>query len=65
MIAPKVQAIANGSGNVNTKDMEDTNSEFLSEIDPLDSGTPTVYDLTKDQKLDVYDNDWLSKAMSS
>jgi protein-disulfide isomerase len=61
----QVQAIANGSGNVNTKDMEDTNSEFLSEIDPLDSGTPTVYDLTKDQKLDVYDNDWLSKVMSS
>jgi protein-disulfide isomerase len=61
----QVKAIANGSGDIDTKDMEDTNSEFLSEIDPLDSGTPTVYDLNKDDKLDIYDNDWLSKAMSS
>jgi hypothetical protein len=28
-------------------------------------GTPTVYDLTKGEKLDIYDNDWLNKLIQS
>ena len=61
----QVDGIASGSSDVDTKDMEDMNSEYLFEIDPLDSGTPTVYDLNKAEKLDVYDNDWLAKVMAS
>jgi protein-disulfide isomerase len=63
--AAQVDAVKKGSGDINPKDMEDANSEFLSEVDPVDAGTPTVYDLKKDDKLDIYDNDWLSKVMSS
>ncbi len=45
--------------------MADTNFEYLYEVDPLNTGTPTVYDLKRDKTLDIYDNDWLSKLMSS
>lgn len=46
-------------------DMESTNFEFLYQIDPLNTGTPTVFDLNAGEKLDIYDNDWLSKVMES
>lgn len=46
-------------------DMESTNFEFLYEVDPLNTGTPTVFDLHAGQKLDIYDDDWLSKLMES
>lgn len=46
-------------------DMETTNFEFLYEVDPLNTGTPTVFDLNAGEKLDIYDNDWLSKVMES
>jgi protein-disulfide isomerase len=46
-------------------DMEATNFEFLYEVDPLNTGTPTVFDLTAGEKVDIYDNDWLSKMMES
>jgi protein-disulfide isomerase len=61
----QVDAIASGSSDVDPKDVDDTNFEFLYEIDSVQTGTPTVYDLKKDEKLDVYDNDWLSKVMES
>jgi hypothetical protein len=31
----------------------------------LDTGTPTVYDPAKDEKIDIYDNDWLNKLVQS
>jgi hypothetical protein len=46
-------------------DMESTNFEFLYEVDPVNTGTPTVFDLNASEKLDIYDNDWLSKVMDS
>jgi protein-disulfide isomerase len=46
-------------------DMESTNFEYLYEVDPLNTGTPTVFDLNAGQKVDIYDNDWLSKLMES
>jgi len=46
-------------------DMESTNFEFLYEVDPLNAGTPTVFDLHAGEKLDVYDDDWLSRLMES
>jgi protein-disulfide isomerase len=46
-------------------DMESTNFEFLYEVDPINTGTPTIFDLTAGEKVDIYDNDWLSKLMES
>jgi protein-disulfide isomerase len=63
--ASQVDAIASGASDVDTKNMTDTNMEFLFEIDQVNTGTPTIYDLKKDQKIDIYDNDWLSKLMAS
>jgi protein-disulfide isomerase len=57
--------ISDGGSAVNTKDMDDANFEYLYEIDSTDLGTPTVYDLGKGEKLDIYDNDWLNKLMQS
>ena len=54
-----------GKSAVDTEDMDDSNFEFLYEIDSVDTGTPTVYDLDKGEKLDIYDNDWLDKLMQS
>lgn len=61
----RVDAIANGDSAVDVKAMDDTNFEFLFEIDSLNTGTPTVYDLNHDVKLDIYDDEWLSKLMES
>jgi protein-disulfide isomerase len=57
--------ISAGGSAVNAKDMDDANFEFLYEIDSTGMGTPTVYDLGKGEKLDIYDNDWLSKLIQS
>ena len=46
-------------------DMESTNFEFLYEVDPLNTGTPTVFDLNAGEKLDIYDDGWLTKVMES
>jgi hypothetical protein len=46
-------------------DMESSNFEFLYEVDPLNTGTPTVFDLNAGEKLDIYDDGWLSKVMES
>ena len=61
----QVQKIAAGDKALDVKDMADTNFEYLFEIDPLETGTPTVYNPAKDMKLDIYDNNWLSKLMAS
>ena len=63
--AAAVDAIKAGKNALDLKAMADTNFEYLYEIDPVDTGTPTVYDLKKDKTLDLYDNNWLSKLMSS
>ena len=41
------------------------NFNLLVEVDPINSGTPTVYDLNNEEKVDIYDKDWLDKLMSS
>lgn len=46
-------------------EMESTNFEFLYEVDPVNTGTPTVFDLKTGKKLDIYDDDWLAKLMES
>lgn len=59
-----VDAIKAGKSGVDLKAMADTNFEYLYQIDPINTGTPTVYNLKKDKKLDIYDDNWLSKLMS-
>jgi protein-disulfide isomerase len=64
---PDYQAgeIASGDVAFDTTDISDTNLGFLLDVDPLASGTPTVYDLRNEEKVDVYDDDWLSALMAS
>jgi protein-disulfide isomerase len=62
---PVTQNIKGGGSAVNTKDMDDANFEFLYQIDSTAMGTPTVYDLDKGEKLDIFDNDWLNKLIQS
>ncbi|MGX9789604.1 DsbA family protein [Mycobacterium sp. MMS18-G62] len=57
--------ISDGGSAVNVKDMDDTNFGYLYDIDNENLGTPTVYDLEKNQKVDLYDNDWLKKLMQA
>lgn len=63
--AQAVDAVKAGKNALDVQDMADTNFEYLYEVDPINTGTPTVYDLKRDKKLDIYDNNWLSKLMSS
>jgi protein-disulfide isomerase len=60
----QVTKIAAGESGVDTGQMADQNVEFLSEIQDT-IATPTVYDLQKDDVIDIYDNNWLSKLLSS
>ncbi|WP_018603902.1 thioredoxin domain-containing protein [Mycobacterium sp. 155] len=60
----QVAKIAAGRSGVDTDEMADQNVEFLSEIQDT-IATPTVYDLQNDDVIDIYDNNWLSKLLSS
>jgi protein-disulfide isomerase len=59
------QRIADGEGAVDAAEMDEMNYEYLYLIDPLNTGTPTVYDLMNDRKVDIYDKDWLDKLVAS
>ena len=60
-----VAAIKSGKSALDIQEMADTNFEYLYEVDPINTGTPTVYDLKSDKRLDIYDDNWLGKLMSS
>jgi len=51
--------------NVDINEMAATNFGSLLSIDPINSGTPTVYDLSTKKKVDIHQSDWLDKLMSS
>ena len=57
--------IGDGGSVVDVTDMDESNFQYLFEVDPLNTGTPTVYDPATDEKLDIYDNDWLNKLIQS
>ncbi|EID16196.1 protein-disulfide isomerase [Mycolicibacterium phlei RIVM601174] len=57
--------IASGGPAVDVADMDTVNFGYLYEIDNLTTGTPTVYDLVADKRLDIYDDDWLVRLMQS
>ncbi len=60
-----VDAMRAGKPALDIQEMADTNFEYLYEIDAINTGTPTVFDLNTNEKLDIYDNNWLSKLMST
>ena len=63
--ATAVDAMRAGKPALDIQEMADTNFEYLYEVDPIDTGTPTVFDLDTNEKVDIYDNNWLSKLMST
>ena len=65
MPAAVVDRIAGGEPALDVVDMGDSNFGYLFGLNPLDPGTPTVYDPSTDEILDIYDNNWLSKLMAS
>lgn len=58
-----VNRISGGGSAVNVTEMDENNFGYLYDIDPLQSGTPTVYDLVAAERVDIYDNDWLDKLI--
>ena len=60
-----VDAIRAGKPALDLAEMAAINFEYLFEIDPINTGTPTVFDLNENEKLDIYDNNWLSKLKST
>ena len=49
---------------VDIVDMENTNFDLLFEVDQINTGTPTVYDLDARQKVDLAE-DWLDELVGS
>jgi hypothetical protein len=50
---------------VDIDEMAAYNYGALVGIDPIATGTPTVYDLNTQEKVDVHDKDWLDNLMGS
>ena len=50
---------------VDIEEMAAYNYGALIGIDPITTGTPTVYDLSTQEKVDVHDNDWLDNLIGS
>lgn len=63
--APGVNAIAKGNRAVDTRDMSDANIDLLAGITPDEIGTPLVYNLVSGEVVDISDDDWLSKLIST
>lgn len=51
--------------NVDIEEMAAYNYGALIGIDPVNSGTPTVYDLDTQEKVDIQDGGWLDNLMAS
>jgi hypothetical protein len=51
--------------NIDMEEMAAYNYGALIGIDPITTGTPTVYDLGTQEKIDIQDNDWLTNLLSS
>ena len=49
---------------VDLAEMEESNYSLLFDIDSVDTGTPTVYDLNAGEKLDVNDDAWLDDLVA-
>ena len=61
--AAEADDIRHAKTGIDVDELEDINYEFLTEVSDGNPGTPTVYDIDRDMKVDIYDNDWLSTLM--
>ncbi|MCV7421321.1 thioredoxin domain-containing protein [Mycobacterium yunnanensis] len=64
----QVRQLLSGATEKSTDDlaaMESTNFGYLYEVDPVNTRTPTVFDLHAGKKVEVYDDDWLTSLMES
>jgi hypothetical protein len=61
--ARRVDDIRHAKTGIDVGELQDINFEFLTEVSDGNAGTPTVYDIDRDKKIDIYDNDWLSKLV--
>ena len=51
--------------NADIDEVAEENFDLLADVSLSSPGTPTVYDLNNEKKVDIYDSDWLDKLMSS
>ncbi|OBK73714.1 thioredoxin domain-containing protein [Mycobacterium sp. 1274761.0] len=67
MPADVADRIASGdkAQNVSIGEMAAYNYGALIGIDPITTGTPTVYDLSTQEKVNLQDKDWLDKLLDS
>lgn len=63
--APGIAAIGSGTTTIDTDEMSDANIGRLAGVTPYEIGTPLVYDLVSDEAIDISDDDWLSKLIST
>ena len=42
-----------------------THAGYLVDVDPVQTGTPTVYDLESQEKVDIHADDWLAELVHS
>jgi protein-disulfide isomerase len=63
--APGVNAIAAGDATIDTQDMSDANIDLLAGITPYEIGTPLVHNLISGEIVDISDDDWLAKLIST
>lgn len=63
--APVADNVAGDQEAVDVAEMDAANFGFLFDIDPLQAGTPTVYDLEVGEKLDIFDDNWLDELVQS
>lgn len=49
---------------IDVEEMAAYNYGALIGVDPITTGTPTVYDLNAHEKVDVHDDDWLDNLLS-
>jgi protein-disulfide isomerase len=60
-----VEKIDSGDTGVDTDEMNSTNLDSLGSVSGGRVGTPTVYDLTSKDIVDIADSDWLNKLLTS
>ncbi|KWX66872.1 thioredoxin domain-containing protein [Mycobacterium sp. NAZ190054] len=49
---------------VDVVEMDETNFDLLFDIDRVETGTPTVFDLNAGEKIDIYDDAWLADLVA-
>ena len=57
--------LARDQSAVDIAEMNDTNFVYLVDVDPVQTGTPTVYDLESQEKVDIHADDWLAELVHS